>query len=163
ATFFRLHAGAEALISAGLFQFALLFPTPHRLARWRFADWAIALPALVLYEAFLYRPPLYSALLQFNMLHLGVAGVLLGARSVGDYRRSESRLARVRIRIVMVGTVLGILLPGLLGVLTGVGEQVAINTGVLLPPVFILSLAYAVLKHDVFEIDAMMKRGVYYL
>ena len=37
------------------------------------------------------------------------------------------------------------------------------NTAALTPFMFSIALAYAVIKHDLFEIDAMVKRGGYYL
>src|SRR5206468_1530323 len=41
--------------------------------------------------------------------------------------------------------------------------EVAMNTAAFTPFLFALSLAYAIVKHDLFEIDAMVKRGAYYL
>src|SRR5262245_7593411 len=73
ATFFRLHVAAETLVPATMFQLALLFPEPHRLARWRFAGYVPALVVLVLYEIFLYEPRVYSMLMQLNMALLGAA------------------------------------------------------------------------------------------
>src|SRR5262249_53715370 len=43
------------------------------------------------------------------------------------------------------------------------GGGVAINLGAFATVLLPLSLAYAVVKHDLFEIDSMVKRGAYYL
>src|SRR5262249_19596277 len=43
------------------------------------------------------------------------------------------------------------------------GGGAAMNLAGFTPLLFALSLAYAVVKHDLFEIDAMVKRGAYYL
>src|SRR5207247_428359 len=43
ATFFRLHVLCEALVPPAVLHLALLFPQPHRFARWRLAGYAPAL------------------------------------------------------------------------------------------------------------------------
>ena len=68
------------------------------------------------------------------------------------------------MRVITLGALLGLTLPAgilLLSVLLGGGS--AMNFAALTPFVFALTLAYAVVKHDLFEIDAMVKRGAYYL
>ena len=42
------------------------------------------------------------------------------------------------------------------------GGEVAVNYAGFTAFLFHLSLGYAVVKHDLFEIDAMLKKGVYY-
>jgi signal transduction histidine kinase len=164
ATFFRLHVLVESLLPPTVLQVVLLFPQPHALARWR---WVGYLPALViagLYERFLYVPAAYSTILSSNMTYLGLVGVLFGVRLVREYWHGSSPLARQRIRIVTLGTLGGFSIPAgivLASVLTGSGY--GINQGAFTQFLFSLSLAYAVVKHDLFEIDAMVKRGAYYL
>src|SRR5262249_10591955 len=43
------------------------------------------------------------------------------------------------------------------------GGGFAVNTAAFTGFLFALGLAYAIVKHDLFEIDAMVKRGAYYL
>ena len=164
ATFFRLHVAAETLVPPSVFQLALLFPQPHRWARWRFAGYLPALAILGLYEAFLYRPPVYSVLLQLNMALLGLACFVLAGRLVAGYRDVGSELTRQRVRIVAVGVLFGLALPGALVFLSAIfGGWLAVNPGTLTPIVFALAVAYAIVKHDLFELDAMVKRGAYYV
>ena len=63
-----------------------------------------------------------------------------------------------------LGTLFGFALPAVI-LLASVfmGGGVAMNLAAVTPFLFALSLAYAVVKHDLFEIDAMVKRGAYYL
>src|SRR5437667_453557 len=78
--------------------------------------------------------------------------------------RGTSQLARPRVRVLTLGTLFGIGLPGfLLMISAAVWGQVAMNVAAFTPFLFALSLAYAIVKHDLFEIDAMVKRGAYYL
>ena len=164
ATFFRMHVICEALMPPAVLQFALLFPQPHRFAGWRFAGYLPALAIGALYERFLYLPWAYSAILYANMTYLGLVGVFFGVRLVWEYWQGGSPLARQRVRMVTLGTLCGFAIPGaivLMSVFTGGGF--AMNAGAFTQVLFCLSLAYAVMKHDLFEIDAMVKRGAYYL
>jgi hypothetical protein len=83
ATFFRLHVAAETLVPPSVVQLALLFPTPHRWARWRWLAYLPSLAILILYELYLYQPPVYSMLLELNMALLGLAPLVLLARLIG--------------------------------------------------------------------------------
>jgi signal transduction histidine kinase len=164
ATFFRLHVAAETLVPPAMFQLALLFPEPHRWARWRFAGYLPALVVLALYEVFLDQPRVYSALMQLNMALLGAACFVLAGRLVTGWREAGSELARQRVRIVAVGVLLGLGLPGALAFVSALfGGTLAVNLGTLTPIIFALAVAYAIVKHDLFELDAMVKRGAYYL
>jgi len=164
ATFFRLHVAFETLVPPAVLQLALLFPHENRLARWRFLGFLPSVLILIVYELNLYHPVVYSRMLYANMAYLGVVSLILGARLVIAYWHDEAGLARQRVRVVMLGALAGFALPGAL-VLSSVaaGGGFAMNLGVFTPLLFAMSLAYAVVKHDLFEIDAMVKRGAYYL
>jgi signal transduction histidine kinase len=164
ARLFRLHVAAEAIVPAALLHLTLLFPHPHRLARWRFAGYGVAAVVLVLYQAFLYRVPVYLRVLSFDMVFLGATGTLMGARLLSEYRRGRSQLVRQRVRVITLGVLFGIALPGVLLLASAlVPGGVATNAAVFTPFLFVLSAAYAIVKYDLFEIDAMVKRGAYYL
>jgi signal transduction histidine kinase len=164
ATFFRLHIVGEALLAPTVLQLAVFFPQPHPWARWRLLGYLPALLLLVPYQLFLYRPAVYTAVLQANMAYLGIVSVLLGARFVSEYRRGKSAVARQRVRVVTLGAVLGAGLPGALVLISAVqGGEVPMNLGTVTSVLLPLSLAYAVVKHDFFELDAMVKRGAYYI
>lgn len=163
-TFFRLHVVAESLLPASALHLGLLFPHPHRFAHMRFAGYALSLALLVPYEVFLYHPPEYSRILNANMLYLGLVAIFFCSRLVLEYWRSASQLTRQRVRVIMLGGLFGFALPAVvLPVAAFMAGGVAMNTAALTPFMFALALAYAVVKHDLFEIDAMVKRGAYYL
>ena len=163
-TLTRLHAIAEPMAAAGALQVFMLLPQPHRYARWRFLGYVAALPLVVAYEAFLYRPPAFSAVVMLNMLYLGAVALFFVVRLMGEYWQGTSQLARQRVRVLTLGALFGIGLPGILLMISAaVGGQVAMNVAAFTPFLFALSLAYAIVKHDLLEIDAMIKRGAYYL
>jgi signal transduction histidine kinase len=164
ATFFRFHVVAETLVAPSVLQLALLFPQPHRWARWRLLAYLPSLAALALYELYLYRPPVYSAVLFFNMAWLGLATLALAARLIPEYRHGRSPLARQRARVVTLAVLFGFALPGLLALTFALfGGRLVNHLGTLTVIVFPLAVAYAIVKHDLFEIDAMVKRGAYYI
>jgi signal transduction histidine kinase len=137
-------------------------PLPH--PRWRLAGYGPATLIIALYEIFLYDPAAYSRVLTTDMVFLGTVGVICAGRLVWAYRRGESPLARNRVRVITLGTLVGFALPaGILLLSAFMGGGGAMNFAAFTPFLFALSLAYAVVKHDLFEIDAMVKRGAYYL
>jgi signal transduction histidine kinase len=164
ATFFRLHVVGESLLAPTVLQLAMLFPQPHRWVRFRLLGYVPALLLLAAYQIYLYRPSTYSMILKANMAYLGIVSVLLGARFVAEYRRGRSPLARQRVRVVTLGAVIGAGFPGALVLISAMrGGDVPMNLGTVTSVLLPLSLAYAVVKHDFFELDAMVKRGAYYL
>jgi signal transduction histidine kinase len=162
--FFRLHVVGETFVAPAVLQLALLFPQPNRWARWRLLAYVPALVILTLYEIFLYHPGVYSALLQANMAYLGFASLALAGRLISEYRTGQSVLARQRVRIVTMGVLVAFALPGALVFASALSRgSVAVNLGSVTPVVFPLAVAYAIVKHDLFELDAMVKRGAYYI
>src|SRR5204863_3201285 len=83
---------------------------------------------------------------------------------VATYWYGTSQLGRQRVRVMALGTILGFGIPGAVLVISAlVWGQVSMNLATFTPFLFALSLAYAIVKHDLLELDAMVKRGAYYL
>src|SRR5262245_11996512 len=163
-TFVRVHHFVEPLAAAAALQLFMLFPQPHPWARWRFVGYAAALPISLAYQVFLYTPAAFSAILMASMLFMGIDGVFLGGRLISAYWHGDSQLTRQRVRMITLGTLLGFGIPGgVLFISAITWGQVAMNLAAFTPFLFTLSLAYAIVKHDLLEIDAMVKRGAYYL
>jgi len=164
ASFFRLHVLAESMVPATMLHFALVFPERHRWAAFRPAGYALSLVIALAYELALYSPSAYSRILTSNMLYLGLVAVFFCARLVESYVRSESQLVRQRVRVILLGALFGFAVPAIVLTLAALmAGDVSMNIAALTPFLFALALAYAVVKHDLFEIDAMVKRGAYYL
>jgi signal transduction histidine kinase len=164
ATLFRLHVVGESIFPAASFHLGLLFPNPHPWARYAWVGYVVSLALLVPYQALLYDPTAYTIIHNLATLYLGCAGVFFGFRLVREYWRGRSQLVRQRIRVMTLGTLVGFALPSAIFVASAVsGGAVAVNTGAFTGFLFAVALAYAIVKHDLFEIDAMVKRGAYYL
>jgi signal transduction histidine kinase len=163
ATFFRAHVIAESLLAPSLLQMGLLLTGSSRSGGWRFAAYPLALLIAALYERFLYDPDVYSRILAADMIFLGTIGIIVVGWLVAAYRRGDSLLARQRLRMATLGMLFGFALPtSVLLVSAFMGGGGAMNFAAFTPFLFALTLAYAVVKHDLFEIDAMVKRGAYY-
>jgi signal transduction histidine kinase len=164
ATFLHLYLASNALLSATALQLALLFPEPHRWARWRFAAYPVALAVFVAYEVFLQQPEVSTTVFAANTALLGAVGLFFGGRLLRALQAGGSPLVRQRVRVVALGTLVGLSVPGLILLLSLVFRSAfAQNAALFALPMFPLTLAYAIAKHDLFEIDAMVKRGATYL
>jgi len=168
ANFFRLHILGEAFFPAGLLiHLALVFPV-DRLRRWR--GWLLALPYMIAaalgasYEFYLYRPAAYTLIHNLCMIYAGLGGIFLLGAVAWDYCTSPSFRVRQRLRIILLGLLAGFTFPGALMLYSGLaGGAVPVNYAGYTVVIFPLSVGYAIIKHDLFEIDALIKRGVYYL
>jgi signal transduction histidine kinase len=164
ATFFRLHVLAESMLPPAMLHFALLFPERHRFARYGWLAWVLGLAIAVAYQLFLYVPARYSAVLNTNMLYLAAVATFFCWNAVASYVRGASQLVRQRVRVVVVGAIFGFALPAVvLGLAATMAGDVSMNLAATTPFIFGVALAYAIVQHDLFEIDAMVKRGAYYL
>ena len=166
--FFRIHILGEAFFPASLLMhLAAVFPV-DRFRRYRrvllslpyLAATAIALP----YELFLYRPATYTVVHNLAMDYAGLGGAVLLGAVTWDFFTSNSRLVRQRIRVLLLGFLCGFAFPGILMFYSGItGGQVPVNYAGFTVILFPLSIGYAIVKHDLFEIDALVKRSVYYI
>ncbi|MFN8545397.1 MAG: ATP-binding protein [Candidatus Binatia bacterium] len=164
ATLFRLHVVGETFFPAASTHLALHFPEPHRFARFWWLAYVLGLAVVAGYEAVLYQPALYTRALNTTMLWLGAVGVFFVSRLVREWWRSRSQIVQQRVRVMTLGTLLGMGIPGAIFLVSAVlGGGTSINAAAFSGFLFALSLAYAIVKHDLFEIDAMVKRGAYYL
>lgn len=164
ATFVHLYLLANSFLPATALDLALLFPDDHRLARHRWMAYPLAAFVFVLYEMFLQTPRASTTIFQINTVYLGLVGLFFGWRLLAAYFDRDAQLAQQRVRIVLLGTLLGLTVPGLVLIASSfLRATLAMNVLLFAFFVFPLSLAYAIVMHDLFEIDAMVKRGATYL
>ena len=166
--FFRLHILGEAFFPASLLMhLAAVFPVDRFRRHRRVLLWIpyIAATGLALpYEIFLYRPAAYTLIHDLCMDYTGLGGATLLGAVAWDFFTSDSQLVRQRIRVLLLGFLGGFAFPGLLMFYSGItGGQVPVNYAGFTVVLFPLSIGYAVVKHDLFEIDALVKRSVYYI
>jgi signal transduction histidine kinase len=165
--FFRLHVVAESLLAAGLVHLALVFPT-DRIRRHRgMVLAAVYLPFVLLalvYEIVLDSPSAYTRVHLATTATHALGGIVLIGAAFHDVVATNSPLVRRRISVAALGTLCGFLFPALLmGASALLGGSVPLNTAAITAVLFPLSLGYAVVKQDLFEIDVMLRRAMTYV
>ncbi len=165
--FFRLHVFSEALIGASTVHLALVFPV-DRQQRFRqgviAAPYVVSLALNVAYQAFLYDPARYSYIHSLCESYAGLSLLPFVGNILWHYHSTTSHLTRQRILVIILGFLGAFALPAMLAFLSGIaGGGVAVNYSVFTMSIFPLSLGYAIVKHDLFEIDIFLKRAAYYL
>jgi signal transduction histidine kinase len=164
---FRLHALCEALMAPAGMHMALVFPRRAALLdRIRGLPWTIwgigALLALGA-QAVLYVPRLYTATHQGAVAGMGLSMAALIGAQISAYLRSPSFEVRQRVRVVSLAACLAfapILLLGTVSAMTGgrIQQNLMAFTAVLFP----IALGYAALRHDLLEVDVLIRRSVSY-
>jgi signal transduction histidine kinase len=162
--FFRLHALAECLLPAVFLHLGLVFPVRRVAARTAIVASYVPAAALALaYQRWLDEPAGY------RVVHaVATAGVVFGlgvvlANAVASYISAPSDLVRHRVRVVVLGVLAAFTAPVfVLAASTLEGGQVPVNVVGFTTGVFPLAVAYAVHKRDLFAIDALVERGIYY-
>ena len=168
--FARLYVLAEAFLPAVILHLTLTFPQ-NRLDQLRAAPpnllgvlYGTALLVGVTFEVFLYTPAGFSFIHRACEITTGIAGLVFVGKAVWDYRSTDSHLIRQKIWIVLLGVLSGFGLPVIISFGSGLsGGDVAVNYMAFTVFLFPLSIGYAIVQHDLFEIDAALKKGVYYL
>ncbi len=158
----------EALVPGALLHFTLCFPEEKEiLRRHPSLEWLVYLPFLPLglAENVLLRadPERHLAVNDAVYTAIALTGLVAVASLVHTYFTSRSPLVRQRAKVVAAGVVAAAFLPslGLLGVIV-LGARLPIN---LLSPFFFLfpaSVAYAIGRHDLFEVDRYLRLGAVY-
>jgi eukaryotic-like serine/threonine-protein kinase len=162
------------------FTFFATFPRPLFHRRWIW--WLLWAPSLLAIAAFL--PMNYALIYQQSsaipepFMSIPVSFAVFGCYVLGglivlvmNYRRLKDINERRRVRILVVGSVVGWVAAGtfLAFVVTGAGRVAAAFFGtplafmtLLLFPAFPLSFAYAILRHRIFDLGVIVRRGLQY-
>src|SRR5262249_42298697 len=94
----------------------------------------------------------------------GLGAVALIGIMIWDLVRTESPLVRRRIAVVALGTLVAFLVPAVFWAWSvAVRGSVPLNAAAFTAFLFPVSLAYAVAKADLFEIDVLLRRATGYV
>ena len=165
--FFRVHAFAECLLAAGSVHMALVFPYPRSVVK----KCRMLIPGLyasgaalgLVAEFVLFDAAGYRVTHRIAVDAAGISFAVLITSQVLAYVRPVSLAARQRITVLAMGTVAS-MTPGfavlLFGTVTGGGavENAVGWAGALFP----ISIAYAVLRADLLQVDSILRRTVSY-
>jgi signal transduction histidine kinase len=162
---FRAHMAAEAFFPAALAHLAFVFPARQGPPAHRRAiglAWAGSAALAVASQAMLFDLPGSLALGNLAYLYIGVVSLLFVARMGIVYRRGTA-LERSKIRVVLLAALPGVVFPALLVAVSGVtGGALPVNAAAFTTFLFPLGLGYATVRHDLFEIDTVVRRLVHY-
>ena len=171
-----------SVFSAIFFTFFATFPRPLFHRRWIW--WLVWAPSLLVTVVFL--PVNYALVYQQQpsaipepFLSVPVSFAVFGCYALGglmvlviNYRRLKDINERRRVRVLVVGSVVGWVAAGtfLAFIVAGGGRATAaffstplvFMTTLSLFPAFPLSFAYAILRHRVFDLGVIVRRGLQY-
>lgn len=100
-----------------------------------------------------------------NVIAIDIASLYLFGRLLWQQRRQETPLVRQRSRVLLLGLLAGFVPPSLV-VLLALGFNVDppagyfSAVGLLLIPA---TLAYAIFRHDLLDVDVVVRRGLFYV
>ncbi len=164
---FRVHAAAESFLFAGTIHLALVLPQPVRAIQRRpwlvAAPYALALPLALAGQAVLFDPQRYVWHHEVAMLLFGLGVVGLIGSQVQAWLRPPSFEARQRVRMVALGAVVA-LTPFLGSTLISplAGRSSSQNAMAFTAFLFPIAVGYGVLRHNLLEVDALIRRSVGY-
>jgi class 3 adenylate cyclase len=169
--FVRWYFAANGLFAAAGIHLAMLFPQPRafvaRRPVWQVTPYLVALLILIPVEWF-YPGPLFVQ--AYNLLYVMIlAGtVSVVGSSLGSFVRQTSVLARQRAKVVLFGAAVGWPIPaiGELAFFKGwtfLGLPIQANFLTFPLAIFPAAIAYAITKHNLFDVDVYIKRTVGYV
>jgi serine phosphatase RsbU (regulator of sigma subunit) len=168
--FIRLYLFANAFFPAAFVHFSFYFPEPNRLIQKhpavQFLPYLVSLIIVTPMELFYPKDafkPFYA--MAFYYMVVGILIVLYPM--VVAYFKSASALSRQRARVVLIGATVAFFIPGLAyfsQMFFGSFLGIRVQTNFLIPllTIFPASIAYAVVKHNLFDVDVYIKRALGY-
>jgi signal transduction histidine kinase len=164
---FRLHALCETLMVPAALHMALVFPRRaallDRISGIVPGIWAAGASLAGLAQLVLYEPRLYTLTHQLSVAGIGLSmGALIGAQ-VAAYLYSPSFEVRQRVRVVSLAALFAFAPMVLLGAASAAtGGQIQQNLMAFTAVLFPFALGYAALRHDLLEVDVLIRRSVSY-
>lgn len=168
--FVRLYFLTGAFFPAAFLQLSLVFPQPKKSIeqhpRLQLVPYLVATILLIPLEA-LYPRPAFMLFQQLVRLSAILSALAMMAASLQAYIARSSVLARQRAKVVLFGTTVAFPLPALafyLSLFGGDTTSVTIQNNFLAIPIVIFpaAIAYAIVRHNLFDVDVYIKRAVGY-
>ena len=167
----RIYLLASALFPAATFHLSMLFPEPQRSIRkypyLKIFPYTVAGLLIVLLEIY-YPQPVIEKIYRFVTLFTLLCAAALMASALSAYFAGTSALGRQRAKVVLFGAVLAFPVPAIANILTIHGliptELRVIGSPWLRVPLvlFPAALSYAIVKHNLFDVDVYIKRTMGY-
>jgi two-component system NtrC family sensor kinase len=163
----RLCLVLEAFFAATWIHLALAFPIAHRLRGvqrlWLGVPYVLsAVLAWLVLRGFAAQPPDVTPL-RYTYMYNSVALVcFIGALLLG-YRETRDPLPRLRVKAILIGALVCLPWPMVAFVDNALRAQhIPVQFALLLTPIGYASLGYAIVKHDLFDINRIVRQTFIY-
>jgi len=169
--FIRFYLLAAAVFPAALVHFSFYFPDPKQFIvkhpRIQFAPYIVAM-AIAIPMQLLYPAKGFGVFYSLALLYMIVAAVAVLLPVNLAYFKPVSALAHQRAKVVLIGATIAFPVPAIAyfsQLIFGDFLGIRVQTNFLaLPLVFFpASLAYAIARHNLFDVDVFIKRAVGYV
>ncbi len=166
--FFRLHALCESFLFAAMIHLAMAFPEPFdwlvKNPRRIRAIYAVAGVFALLTQLGLYAPEIYIQTHQAAVMAFGAGLAGLIASQVFRWVNTPTFETRQRIKVVVLGCAAALGPQVVIAIWSGATggkapQNVMAFTGVLFP----ISIAYAVMRHNLLNVDELVRRSLHYV
>lgn len=169
--FTRPYLFIDAYLPAVVVHLSLLFPQRTRLADRHPSLQAVPyiLSTIMVVPVQIFYPgPLFSQVYKFVLFYAVISVLALISSVLRAFFSRESVLARERAKVVLFGSVLALPVPAAAPFLASTGSTVGgvniiTNFSSIPMVIFPASIAYAIAKHNLFDVDVYIKRAVGYV
>ena len=169
--FLRVQQFLAAFLPAIVFHFSLLFPQRSKFVeRYPYVEVTpyILSTALIIPFLFLYPRPSFMLITMFIDLYMNIGVMALIASMLLAYLKESASLARQRAKVILFGAALALPIPAVAlivafmgGTLGGIRvHHIAFSSIPVI--IFPATIAYAIAKHNLFDVDVYIKRAVGY-
>jgi serine phosphatase RsbU (regulator of sigma subunit) len=169
--FMRLYLGVLAIFPATFVHLSLLFPEKKKFLdthpTLQVLPYMCSLALLIPLEL-LYPHPSFLPIYRVVLLYLVVSAVVIVGSTLHAYATTSSVVTKQRARVILLGASLAFPLPlgaHYLSLFGGAAANFTIEINFLVIPVlaFPASVAYAMVKHNLFDIDTFVRRTCGYI
>jgi class 3 adenylate cyclase/energy-converting hydrogenase Eha subunit A len=169
--FLRIYLFAMAYFPAAFVHFSLYFPEPNKFIlkhpRFQIVPYIVSTILIIPLE-FFYPDAAFIPYFQAIFLYIIVAAIMIMYSVIATFLKTSSVLARQRAKVILFGASLAFPFPAvalgsqaLLGSFFGILIQTNFLT--LLLTIFPASIAFAIARHNLFDVDVYIKRAVGYI
>lgn len=167
----RINLLALALLPAAFIHLSLIFPQKKRLIE---RNWGVqlvpyiisallAIPMIIIYPS-----PSFAPIYALTFFYLVIGSIFFLVSTLHAYLKRSSPLATQRAKVVLLGVACAFPIPTIILLVAVFGftlGETAIQANFTALPILIFpaSIAYAIAKHNLFDVDVYIKRTVGYV